>query len=417
MSRLPAVVTLALLLLALGVALALVVPWTPLPGADLAADPARDFTAAEIAREVAFHKQVRPPAYASLGVGLVVALALGLTPWGARLIGVVARPLGGGWVWQVLLGTVAIALVGRLVTLPFAVRTETVRRDYGLSTQTWLSWAADVGKALAVSSVLTGLVLLVVVGLARAAPHTWWAWAAGVTAALVVVVSFAYPVVVEPLFNRFTPLPAGELRTDLLELAERDGVPVVDVLVADASRRTTALNAYVSGFGGTRRIVVYDTLLEQADPAEVELVVAHELAHAKNRDVLTGTLLGALGAAAAVVALFLALSWAPLLARAGASGAGDPRVIPLVLALLAVGGLLVGPATNLVSRKIETRADVASLDLTRDPATFIETQQRLARTNLSDLDPNPLAFLLFATHPSTTQRLALAREWERRHGE
>lgn len=416
MSRLPAVVTLALLLLALGVALALVVPWTPLPGADLAADPARDFTAAEIAREVAFHKQVRPPAYASLGVGLVVALALGLTPWGARLIGVVARPLGGGWVWQVLLGTVAIVLVGRLVTLPFAVRTETVRRDYGLSTQTWLSWAADVGKALAVSSVLTGLVLLVVVGLARAASHTWWAWAAGATAGLVVVVSFAYPVVVEPLFNRFTPLPAGELRTDLLELAERDGVPVVDVLVADASRRTTALNAYVSGFGGTRRIVVYDTLLEQADPAEVELVVAHELAHAKNRDVLTGTLLGALGAAAAVVALFLALSWAPLLARAGASGAGDPRVIPLVLALLAVGGLLVGPATNLVSRKIETRADVASLDLTRDPATFIETQQRLARTNLSDLDPNPLAFVLFATHPSTTQRLALAREWERRHG-
>lgn len=417
MSRLPAVVTLALLLLALGVALALVVPWTPLPGADLAADPARDFTAAEIAREVAFHKQVRPPAYASLGVGLVVALALGLTPWGARLIGAVARPLGGGWVWQVLLGTVAIALVGRLVTLPFAVRTETVRRDYGLSTQTWLSWAADVGKALAVSSVLTGLVLLVVVGLARAAPHTWWAWAAGVTAALVVVVSFAYPVVVEPLFNRFTPLPAGELRTDLLELAERDGVPVVDVLVADASRRTTALNAYVSGFGGTRRIVVYDTLLEQADPAEVELVVAHELAHAKKRDVLTGTLLGALGAAAAVVALFLALSWAPLLTRAGASGAGDPRVIPLVLALLAVGGLLVGPATNLVSRKIETRADVASLDLTRDPETFIETQKRLARANVSDLDPNPLAFLLFATHPSTTQRLALAREWERRHGE
>ena len=90
---------------------------------------------------------------------------------------------------------------------------------------------------------------------------------------------------------RFTPLPAGQLRTDLLQLAARDHVPVEDVLVADASRRTTALNAYVSGFGSTRRIVLYDTLVEKASPREVELVVAHELGHAKRQDVLHGTLL------------------------------------------------------------------------------------------------------------------------------
>jgi STE24 endopeptidase len=172
----------------------------------------------------------------------------------------------------------------------------------------------------------------------------------------------------------------------------------------------------VSGFSGTRRIVVYDTLLEQATPQEVELVVAHELAHAENRDVLVGTLLGALGAAAAVCGLFLLLGWAPLLRRAGADGAGDPRVVPMLLALLAVGSLLIGPASNLVSRRIEARADVSALDVTRDPATFIEAQKRLARANISDLDPNPLAYWLFATHPSTTERLALAREWERLRG-
>ncbi len=267
-----------------------------------------------------------------------------------------------------------------------------------------------------VTAAITALVVLVLVALARAAPRTWWAWGAAATAALVVVVSFAYPVVVEPVFNRFTPLPAGELREDLLDLAEREGVSVDDVLVADASRRTSALNAYVSGFSGTRRIVVYDTLVEQATPAEVGLVVAHELAHAARRDVLVGTLLGAAGAAAAVVALFLVLSWSPLLARSGASGAGDPRVVPLLLALIAVGTLVVGPVTNLVSRRVEARADVASLDLTRDPATFAQAQRRLARTNLSDLDPNLLAVVLFATHPSTTERLALAREWERLRG-
>jgi STE24 endopeptidase len=253
------------------------------------------------------------------------------------------------------------------------------------------------------------------VALARRAPQTWWAWAAGAVAALVVVVSFAYPVVVEPVFNRFSPLPAGELRDDLLALAAADGVPVDDVLVADASRRTTALNAYVSGFSGTRRIVVYDTLL-RAPPDEVALVVAHELGHAQERDVLVGTLLGALGAAAAVCALFLVLSWAPLLGRSGATGAGDPRVVPLLLALVAVGGLLVGPLSNLVSRRIETRADVHALELTRAPEVFVETQKRLARTNLSDLDPHPVAYALFATHPSTTERIALAREWERLRG-
>ena len=95
-----------------------------------------------------------------------------------------------------------------------------------------------------------------------------WAWAAMATAGLVVAGSFAYPVVIEPVFNSFTSLQQGQLREDLLALAERDGVPVKDVLVADASRRTTALNAYVSGFGGSRRIVVYDTLVRQAPAAD-----------------------------------------------------------------------------------------------------------------------------------------------------
>lgn len=416
MSRLAAALTLVGLLAALAAVLALVVPWTPLPGADVVPDAGRDFSVADRAREQAFNGEVRPPAYTALGLSLAVSLLLGLTPLGGRLVAAVARPLGGGWVWQVLLGTLALALVGRLATLPLAARVESVRRDVGLSTRTWAGWAADLARSLGVSVVLTAVALLLLVALARAAPRTWWAWAAAGTAALVVAVSFAYPVLVEPVFNRFTPLAAGPLRDDLLELAERENVPVDDVLVADASRRTSGLNAYVSGFGGTRRIVVYDTLLEQAPEREVELVVAHELAHAKNRDVLTGTLLGALGAAAGVVALALLLSWTPLLRRAGVDGPGDARVVALVLAVAAVGSFLAAPLTNVVSRRIEARADVASLNATGDVDTFVAAQKRLARNNFSDLDPNPLARILFATHPSTTERIALAREWQRLRG-
>jgi STE24 endopeptidase len=413
MSRVAVAGTLAALLLGFAVALAVTVPWTPLPGAAPTVQVSRDFTPAEIAREVAYHREVRPPAYAGLLLGLAVAGLLALTPVGARVVEAVARPLGGGWVWQVLLGTLALTVVGRLVTLPLDAWSERVLRRYGLSTQSWGSWFVDVGKSVAVTSVLAAVVLLAVLALVRMAPQTWWAWAAAVTAAFVIAGSFVYPLVVEPVFNRFAPLPAGQLRTDLLALAARDRVPVEDVLVADASRRTTALNAYVSGFGSTRRIVLYDTLVKTASPAEVELIVAHELGHAKRQDVLRGTLIGALGAAAAVCALALLLSWTPLLRRAGAASVGDPRVIPLVLFLVAAGTLVLAPLTTLASRRIEARADVHSLELTRDLPTFVGSEQRLARTNLADLEPNPVLYAFFATHPSSPQRIALAREWAR----
>jgi STE24 endopeptidase len=412
-SRRAPLLVLVLLLGALAVALVVAVPWTPLPGADLQPDARRDFTAAQLAREVAFHDALRPTSYAALVLGLGVVSVLGLTRLGARLVQAVARPSGGGWFWQVVLGTLAVTVVVRLATLPLRARSETVLREYGLSTQTWASWSLDVVRGVLVDAGLSALALVALVGIARLAGRTWWAWGAGATAALVVAGSFAYPLVVEPVFNDFTSLPDGPLRTQVLALAERDGVPVDDVLVSDASRRTSALNAYVSGFGSSRRIVLYDTLVERATPEEVALVVAHELGHADEDDVLVGTLLGALGVAAAVCALALLLSWRPVLRRSGADGMHDPRVVPLVLALLAVGTLLVGPAANLVSRRIEARADVHSLDLTRAPLGVGEDLRRLALANLSDLEPHPLAYALFATHPSTTERLAMVREWER----
>lgn len=399
------------LLLVLVAAAAVSVPFEVLPGPAPVVDVERDFTAAQVAREVAFHDALRPPAYASLGLGLLVAGVLGTTRLGARVVTAVARPLGGGWVWQVLLGTLALGLLGRLVTLPLDLRSEAVLRSYGLSTQTWQSWSLDLGKGLLVASALSAAALLVVLALARRAPRTWWAWGAGAVAGLVVAGSFAYPLVVEPVFNEVRPLPAGQQRDDLLALARADGVAVEDVLVADASRRTTALNAYVSGFGSTRRIVLYDTLLERATPQEVRLVVAHELGHAAERDVLVGTVLGALGGAAAVCLVAALVTRPRVLARVGASGPGDPRVVPLVLAVVAFGTLAVAPATNLVSRRIEARADLHSLQLTGDVATFSDSQRRLSLANLSDLEPAPLAYALFATHPTGPQRLALARAW------
>jgi STE24 endopeptidase len=259
--------------------------------------------------------------------------------------------------------------------------------------------------------VVTAFALLSFLWLVRRLPRTWWAWSAAVAAGFVVVSSFLYPVVIEPAFNSFEPLPAGELRTDLLALAEESGVPVSDVLVSDASRRTTALNAYVSGFGSTRRIVVYDTLLEDLPDAEIESIVGHELGHVVHADVLTGTLIGALGAAAATALFGWLLSWTPLLRRAGAESPGDPRVVPLVLFLLAAGTLLSTPVQNLVSRQVEARADLHALEVTGDADAFIDMQRRLATTNLSDPSPPAAWHWFFGSHPTAPQRVAFAQDW------
>jgi STE24 endopeptidase len=413
-NRTALVATMTVLAIALLVVLAVWTPWTTLPlhgVAAVPADPSRDFTAAQIARENAYHAAVRPPAYLSFALGLVAAIVVGLSPLGARIVSAVAAPLGGGWGWRVLLGTIALTAIGRLLVLPLDARAEVVQRRFGLSTQTWASWGTDVAKGYGVGLVVTLIVLVGIVGLARWSPHWWWSFGAALGALLVVVVSFAYPVVVEPVFNSFTPMPAGELRAALLSMAAQDGVPARDVLVADASRRTNSLNAYVSGFGATRRIVVYDTLLKDATPGEVRLIVAHELGHAKADDVLWGTLVGSLGVAVAVCLLALLLRWQWLLDRAGVAGPADARVVGLLLALVAVISFGSGPAQNLVSRRIEARADVHSLNLTRDPDRFVAMQRRLAMINLSDLDPTPLVFGLFSTHPTSPQRIALARTW------
>ncbi|MEV5706920.1 M48 family metallopeptidase [Actinoallomurus sp. NPDC052274] len=405
------------------VVVAAVTPWHPLSGGRAVADPALDFTREQIARNERFSAAMDGPAYAGLAAGLVVVLVLGLTPWGARLLGrVVRRPSTSDArpaPWRRGLRLIAVALVlsalTQLVALPFAAWSESVLRRYGLSTQGWGSWFGDRLTGFGVSLVIWVVALLGLHLLIRRFPRHWWAGAAVGGFLLVTAVSYAYPVVVEPLFNSFTSMPAGPLRTDLLRMARADGVPVRDVLVADASKRTTELNAYVSGFGSTRRIVVYDTLLASQSPKEVELVVAHELGHAKRNDVLTGTLVGGLGVATGACVLYLVMTSPRLLRRAGVRSAADPRSTALLLAAVTVLAQAAGPAQNLVSRHIEARADAHSLELTRDPATFAAMQRSLSLRNLDDLSPSRFAYALWNTHPSGPERIAMGRAWARLH--
>ncbi|MBO9520742.1 MAG: M48 family metallopeptidase [Nocardioidaceae bacterium] len=389
---------------------AVLVPWHWLPGGHVEAAPAgRVFSADQIARGEHVSGLLRHTGWANLAVGLVAGLLLGLTRAGSWLV----RRLPGPWPAKVVLGTLAVSVVGTLAVLPLSWRSQHVEREYGLSRQGWGPWLQDQALSVLVTSAFTAVALVVVAWIARRAPRTWPAWAAGAAVVLTFAGSFVYPVAVEPLFNDFTSMPAGQLRTDILALAKKENVHVSDVLVADASRRTTTLNAYVSGFGSTRRVVVYDTLLTGLPRDQVEVVIAHELGHARHHDVLVGTVLGAAGSAFGIGLLGLLLGSERLLRRSGSSGMADPRAIPLVLALVAVGMLLASPLENTISRAVEARADRSALEATGSTDAFVEMQRNLALRSLADPTPPRLSQFWFGSHPTALQRIGMAEEMAR----
>jgi STE24 endopeptidase len=388
-----------------GLAAALV-PWSWVPGGHLVPKTAGElFTAAQVARAERYSHVQRLLGWSSYFLGLGALVVVGLTPLGSRFLRR-AAPLRRWWL-AVPLGVLLVLLAERLLSLPFSIASHRVDLSYGISRQGWLSWSSDQVKGLLVAWVTTSLALLVLVGIARRSPRWWFAWVGAAAVGLTVAGSFLYPVLIEPLFSSFTPMAPGPFKQSVFRMADREGVHIDDVLVSDASRRTTTLNAYVSGFGSTRRVVVYDNLLADLSPAEARVVIAHELGHAKNNDVVLGTALGAVGSVGGVALLALVLDSDRLRRWSGTSGPGDPAAVALLVSLAAVGTFLASPAQNTVSRAIEARADRVSIETTHADATFIRMQRRLALASLADPSPPALSQFWWGTHPTVLQRAGL----------
>jgi len=385
-----------------------------------AADPLAAFTEDEVRACVDFAKPRQRWGLAGYGVDLAVLAALALTGPG-RAVVAAAAGLAGGWApGRVVLVAVAVQAVRAGVGLPFSVRAFRQDARAGLATQRLGGFLRDWAKARAVGLVLVALPVTALVLGARWRPPGWPLVAAVAAVLLVLALAVAGPVLIEPLFNRFRPLEPGPLRARLLKLAATMGVPVRDVLVADASRRTTRVNAYVSGLGRTRRVVVYDTLLAGAGGStgaadEVALVAAHELAHVRHRDVLWGTVGSAALAAVSVLAVVALFDLEAVRRGFAVSGLGDPLAVPGLLLLAALGGLLAAPVASAISRWAEARADWVALEVTRDPVTAVAVERRLALENRADLRPNRLLVAMFASHPVTMARIAQAWLWAERH--
>jgi Zn-dependent protease with chaperone function len=375
-----------------------------------------DFTEQQIERSRRRKRATLPLRLASAGISLAAVCVLGFTRLGADLVHGAGSLAGGGWLASAALGAVALDLVLTLVGLPVSARMEIVNRAWGLSNRSWRLFWTDAAKGFLIGAVLFGAVSLGLFALIRALPGTWWIPAALAAAALAFVLSFLVPVVFEPLFNKFRPMEPGPLRERLMQVAAQTDVAVRDILVSDASRRTNSMNAYVSGMGKTRRIVVWDTTVEQATADQVAAITAHELGHAAKRDVVTGTAVSSLGMIAGTLLLAALLQWRALLDAAGTPAVTDPRTLPLIMAIGTALGGLAAPLFNAYSRRVEARADQYSLDLTRDPAAVVATWRNLAVQSISDLDPHPLAQFWLGTHPAIPARIAHARGWGAEHG-
>jgi STE24 endopeptidase len=297
----------------------------------------------------------------------------------------------------------ALSVALTVATLPVSAVSRERAKDVGLVTQGWVGWAGDVAKSTAIEGVLAAAGGALLVFAMRRFRRGWWAPAAALVVCFGIVMTYASPIVLDPLFNRFEPLPRGQLRSDVLELARKAGVDVGEVYEIDASRRTTAANAYVAGLGGTKRVVLYDNLLEDFSPGEVRLVVAHELGHVHHRDVPRGLLF------LAVVAPFGMFAVARLGERLAPRGSlGTAAAVPAVVLGIAIMQPALTMISNQLSRDVEARADRFAMELTGEPRELIGFQRRIAVQNVSDPDPPAWVSFLLGTHPTTVQRIGQA---------
>jgi STE24 endopeptidase len=353
------------------------------------------FSADEIRRGARFARPQLALGLVRAGVDLgALALVVRLRPRAfQRLAG---RPVVAG-----ALAGAGLATALSLPSLPFAAVGRKRALRVGLATQSWRDWAADRLKATGIQAAFAAGGGAAAVSATRRYPRGWWAPAGAGSVVFGTVLAALAPVVLDPIFNDFTPLPPGETRDDVLALASAAGVRVGEVYSVDASRRTTAANAYVTGLGPTKRVVLFDTLLDRYNRDEVRLVVAHELGHVRHRDVPRGVVYAALVAPAGALAV-QRLSWA--LSRERGTAAALPS-LALASALVSAPLGLIG---NRLSRAIERRADTFALRLAGSPEAFVSFERTIALQNVADIQPPRWVSSVLATHPPTAERIGAA---------
>ena len=351
-----------------------------------------------------YHRQKRTTGIVSLVWGVFLLVVLLLTGASAAL-----RTLARG---HVLPYVVLLSLANEVVALPLGFYSGFVlERRYGLSNETLGAWLLDQAKSFAIGIVLGGGAALVVYWCIDVTPDRWWLLAGAVFALLIVGLTNLAPVLLLPLFYSVRPLSRDDLRARLLALAERAGARVLGAYEWGLGEKTKKANAALAGVGGTRRILVSDTMLAQYSDDEIEVVLAHELAHHVHGDIWKGI---AFESALILAGFYLASRVLQAVAAPlGLQGPADVAGLPLLLLAAGAVSLVMVPIAHAMSRAFERSADRFALHLTRNPSAFISAMRRLGAQNLAEEHPSKIVQWLFYSHPPLAERIAAAETFRR----
>jgi STE24 endopeptidase len=359
-----------------------------------------------------YHRLHRRASFAAAALTALFFFVLFISGASAALRDLVVALAGTPSYAALVLYVLIVAAVHDLLQLPLAFyQGVTLERRYELSTHSIARWGLDHLKAWSVGTALVVGAAAMTWGLLRADAARWWLWAAASFVVLLVLLAHLAPVVLLPLFYRFAPLDRPALTERLVALARRAGTPVIGVFEWRLSDRTRKANAALAGTGATRRILLSDTLLAAHTDEEIEVILAHELAHHVHRDIWSG-----IAVEAALIAIGCWTADRVLMAFGGTAGlTGKADIAALPLLVLAIGGvsLVLLPLANAFSRAHERRADRYALAMTRNADAFISAMRRLAAQNLAEERPSRLVETLFHSHPSTSARVAAAEAWKR----
>lgn len=376
-------------------------PWRRFP-----ADPAEWFSAEELERSRAYQRPIRTWTIASGTLRAALSLAL----IGLHVPPAILDAVGGPWPARMVVMAALLSLYDTATSLPLdAWRQLHYDREWGFSTTTTRTFVIDQLRNVAVSTALLSVLLVPLWAVIRAR-DTWWILVWAVLVGFSVLLAFLLPAVILPVFNKFTPLADAELRARLLEVAAACGADISEIEVEDASRRTRRDNAFVAGLGRTRKVVVFDTMLERP-PEQIVSVVAHEIGHWKLRHILRTLPAGAFVQLVDLAVLQAVVGAPAVLDFAGVATVGDPAAVPVFLLGFGAIGRVTRLATAYLSRAHERQADLYALQITADPDTFVAAMRDLHTDNLAELDPSRWKRLNH-THPAAAERMAMGRAWE-----
>ena len=314
---------------------------------------------------------------------------------------------------QALIFFAALAVISGIAGLPFDLyHTFVLERKYGFSTITWKLWLTDLLKSLLISAIIMAIIVSALIAFITYLPKSWWFWGWAFFTLFQVVMLWLYPVLIAPLFNKFEPIKDESLKEKIVALLSKAGLQAKGIYQVDEGKRSKHTNAYFTGIGKTKRIVLYDTLLSSHTQEEIVSVLAHEIGHWKKKHILKQLAFMILASLILFYLVYLIVGWPPLYRAFGMIQTPVYAGLFLVSLYLAAGGFFLSPAGSAITRRFEREADRMAFDLTGTAKPMVSALKRLAKDNLSNLHPHPWYVRFYYSHPPLTERIECLQAME-----